>query len=516
MMDGGFYLEAISQYNEALAQYPQAWVALEGLARCHGGLGEYQLAIDVMKKAVEAIPESSKSISSYLYTRIMTWGSQIGDDELAYEAAMKGIDADSSNLDAQLRFFEALHARGESERIVRTIQWLNGLTSVDQDYTWLVRFLISGRDAFTEMGKACREEGQPAEIVEAMDEALGQIDLVGDRWMKVWLPLQVAEFRYKFYEQEAEFIKSAETFLERLRRETPKFRADYDDFEIHRKRITNKLAQLYFDFAVAAWDDGKGVAKASAFAHKLKILAVSVPTSFADSYEGFDFFRPDYPALLWGRWQRDYKHAVERIWRKCFRVRLLEEMNSLDDDDPTNDVSGMGSLAISLFHAGDRKDAAAILAILYRPLEHLIAKTKVGGEEGPDEGKGETGVNDPEAQLEALPVKEAGRGLPLDIKDSWGYLCDNCRRDASEAAEMYFCEVCHDLNWCGECLVKVRDPNITPGLREHWCNPNHDFYRAWPIPDEARDLAAEYLDGAIELRREWLERLRGEWLSAGV
>jgi hypothetical protein len=81
---------------------------------------------------------------------------------------------------------------------------------------------------------------------------------------------------------------------------------------------------------------------------------------------------------------------------------------------------------------------------------------------------------------------------------------------------MYFCEVCHDLNWCGECLVKVRDPNITPGLREHWCNPNHDFYRAWPIPDEARDLAAEYLDGAIELRREWLERLRGEWLSAGV
>lgn len=81
---------------------------------------------------------------------------------------------------------------------------------------------------------------------------------------------------------------------------------------------------------------------------------------------------------------------------------------------------------------------------------------------------------------------------------------------------MYFCEICLNINWCGACLTKVRDRSIRPGLEMRKCNPKHDMYRAWPIPGEAKDLAAIHLEGGVELRREWLETLRGEWLRAIV
>jgi hypothetical protein len=36
---------------------------------------------------------------------------------------------------------------------------------------------------------------------------------------------------------------------------------------------------------------------------------------------------------------------------------------------------------------------------------------------------------------------------------------------------------------------------------------------AWPIPREARDLAAEFLGGEVALRREWRASLRSDWIE---
>ena len=112
-------------------------------------------------------------------------------------------------------------------------------------------------------------------------------------------------------------------------------------------------------------------------AGKLEKLATVVGTGLSDDdevdgNEPFKFYAPTYPSLLWGRWLRDYARADETVWKKCFRSRLLEQMNGLDDDDPTNDTTACTSLAISLFQAGDELHAASILAILFKPMESYL------------------------------------------------------------------------------------------------------------------------------------------------
>jgi hypothetical protein len=106
----------------------------------------------------------------------------------------------------------------------------------------------------------------------------------------------------------------------------------------------------------------------------LKQLA-SVTTFIPGSIEGvFTLYTLGYPSLLYGRWLRKYEHAEPVVWRKCFRARILEQMNGLDDDDQTNDTAACQKLAMSLFQAADRKRAGAIIAVLYKTLEEYMAE----------------------------------------------------------------------------------------------------------------------------------------------
>jgi hypothetical protein len=98
-------------------------------------------------------------------------------------------------------------------------------------------------------------------------------------------------------------------------------------------------------------------------------------TYIPDSGENvFDVYTPGYPSLLYGRWLRDYEKAAPSVWRKCFRARILEQMNGLDDDDPTNDTSACMRVAMSLFHADDEGRAGAILHVVFKTLEDYMAE----------------------------------------------------------------------------------------------------------------------------------------------
>jgi len=246
----------------------------------------------------------------------------------------------------------------------------------------------------------------------------------------------------------------------------------------------------------------------------------------------------------------------------------------LDDNDPSNDTRGLHALAVTLLQAGDRTNAGAILAILFKPLEDLPMQEAVeddnidqqdGGtddaeeqyrsENQPDpltssvgedgeadilpgekvlkseaptlEGGvsaavhqvpqvtdtttivGPTNIADTAVPVPSVPATEpTASQLKLQLGNSWMYTCDGCSRDAQDAGEMYFCEVCLDKNYCGDCLPKVK----TASLWSRQCNHNHTHYQAWPIPSEARDLAVEWVEGEAALRSEWLEKLRKEWI----
>lgn len=204
---------------------------------------------------------------------------------------------------------------------------------------------------------------------------------------------------------------------------------------------------------------------------KLKQLASTTCTDHDGHEEIFTLYTAGYPSLLYGRWLRDYAKSPPTVWRKCFRARVLEQMNALLDDDPTNDTAACKELAVSLFQAGDRKNAGLILATLFETLEKYMAG-KAAQKETQCENNEQDGtysVKDPDTVPQQIVTPYAGNppptnseGKPLvgphnstvtvrDVterkgrqsklalqleSDAWGYLCDACELDAEDAGTM--------------------------------------------------------------------------------
>lgn len=185
----------------------------------------------------------------------------------------------------------------------------------------------------------------------------------------------------------------------------------------------------------------------------------------------FSFYTPGYPSLLYGRWLRDYEQAPPAVWRKCFRARILEQMNGLSDDDPTNDTAACQKLAISLFQAGDRKNAGLILVVIFQTLEKYMAeKSRQTDAEPVVEEQNDTapaveetdivssevispfadefstnGVGNPLVgphnsllqRRDTRQIQEPNSNLTLYINsNAWNYTCDSCGLDAEDTGTM--------------------------------------------------------------------------------
>lgn len=204
---------------------------------------------------------------------------------------------------------------------------------------------------------------------------------------------------------------------------------------------------------------------------KLKQLASTTSVDHEENGDGFALYTYGYPSLLYGRWLRDYAKSPPAVWRKCFRARILEQMNGLSDDDPTNDTAACSELAVSLFQAGDRKNAGLILAVLFGTLKKYMADK---AEQKNVEIQVEEGRDDTRAvkELDALPshmklayadvsptnghekplvgphncivkshdtLESKGQTSKLALQlesDAWSYGCDVCGRDAEDAGTM--------------------------------------------------------------------------------
>jgi hypothetical protein len=388
LMEGYYYEEAISHFKEALDQDSDAWVAKEGLARCLGEQGLYGEAIEWMENAIESLSSNMSWLAGYLCPHIAEWKRATGDHEGAFGAAERAYAAEGSSALAQLRYLEALDASNFSDAIIQVIE-LDGWDVLEKDYSYLVRFFVLGYNAYDEIGKASRARGKPEFVLAAMDRAMTLIDQSDNESMQIWLPAQVAAFRYDYYDQVEEPMQLWETTIKRI---------DAGDSTVQkssaktRKIYSNRLAQLYFDAAVASRNAGPGSAQ---YATKLKGLSVVTEES-ADDDDAFDFYGTGYASMLWGRWLRDYQDAEEGVWRKCFKARALEEMDMLDDNDSSNDKRGLHALAVTLLQAGDRTSAGAILAVLFKPLEDLPTQQAVEDDNSDlaNGGNGETNEQD--------------------------------------------------------------------------------------------------------------------------
>jgi tetratricopeptide (TPR) repeat protein len=508
-LNGKHYDHAIPCLKKAVELDPGAWVAGEALAICYGGLGMPVEAIAWQRKAIDALPKNLSWVAGYLWPRIALWAIEVDDKDTAILAAERGYYAESACQMVFTSLFSVMVKYQDSDTLVAKLE----------EMEWrgeLRNFLNNEHDIWDQIGSACKKVGKLQFIIDAMD-----------RWLEldnddILLPVRVGNFKYAFCDDKSSAIPHWENFLERLSEQSE---ADQRYHEESRRQVTANLARLHFDLATAEWREKPGARSVNA--DKLKQLSLAVVSGFDDG--GFDLYRGNYATMLWGRWLRDYMKEPQAKWRSCFRVRLLEEMNSIDDDDPSNDTQGLVSLAVSLFHAGDRENAAAILAVIFRTVEDSIEKSLMqmpdaievdGANLDAKEAENSSTTPTINKATDKAPsptiirrlTRTSTNGLRLNIeKDAGDYYCDNCEGESGKVEEMYWCEVCIDVHWCGECLAKFRDPELRPTLQFKACNPCHDVYQVWPIPDDARYLATRSFENGVTIRREWLEKLRMDW-----
>ena len=514
LMSGRHYEAAESHYHEAVRLDPASWVSLEGLARSAGEQGRLGEAMSWQQKGLAALTPSVADMAGWLWWRISEWAKTLGDREMCYLAAQKGWEANNMSMPALETYLDVLIKQEEYDTVLSTLEYLTQAHA--HGYNLLTR-LFTTSDRSYSVGYACRKQGRPEFVLDEIDKARK----VGEERLseqdQLWQAQWMGRFIYYYCGLEEKAIPLFETFLDRLRRQSEALQRENED---NRREISNRLAQLYFDRIVESWSKIPG--SRPLHADRLKKMAVAVSTGLGNEYEGFDLYEEDYPSMLWGRWVRDYLGVGASEWKKCFRARLLEEMKMLDDGDPTNDTEGLAHLAVSLFQAGDRRNPGAILAILFKTAEDNPGSgqpTQASNQASSQPAAAASVFSPPSVPTQptttpADTLATTSADLKLHVAHTAGmlYKCASCARAAPDAAELHFCEVCHRVIWCGECLALLRGEG-RQALNVHQCSPMHDFYRAWPIPEEARYGAAQSFENGVTVRRAWLEGLRREWLK---
>lgn len=576
-MEAGYNDDAIHHFKETLAIEPQAWLPKEGLARVYGGQERYSEAIQLMEESYSSLPENFAYLGGFLLPHIAGWKEIIGDTEGAYETARQGYIAEPSSHLAQDRYLRALDQKGDSSSFINVLSYMQQQIWLDSQTSYLARLLNYGYDIFDEIGRAFRTEKRPQFVLEEMEKVLIAALTSKDPWMKIWLQGEVGMFRYQYNDENDDAMKLLEQALKTLTNAGPKAQ---EENAWARKRYGHLLARLYFDSAVSARKNGTN---AWPYTKRLKQLATVTNMANEESVDFFDFYGPGYASMLWGCWLRTYERAEEGMWKKTFKARILDELSTLDDEVPSNDMAGLHSLAITLLHLGDDEAAGVILAVLFMPLKALRGsehaentdddevqkREDVADEDENDRGKSDTNddkdyehdweeieVGVPEGGADASsdcpaatndgaghePVsnednrKEAPQlgptsdtdatldvtanhveavttngetRLALSLDIAWIHECNSpCSTSYHDYTSLHVCKICLGVKFCGECLQLVKEEQLVCRT----CSPQHTWYQAWPIPEGKAEMAAEPDGERWIIRKEWLERLREEWL----
>ncbi|TGJ88629.1 hypothetical protein E0Z10_g27 [Xylaria hypoxylon] len=554
--------------TKAIEMDPTAWVAMEALARSLGDHDEdYEKAISWMERAVETLRAQDigarLEVDSYLLAHVSTWKRILGDISGALDIGCYAWTKVPTSLETITSYVNALLQTQEWDRLVEVMEYLNSHTN-SYGTPYLVKAF--GELPFAwDVGRACRAKGCPSFVIDALELALRDIEKSGDNSTLIYKLLVFGDLYYNFYDKDDRTIRWWEEAMARMTDADTTIQREYANTKVI---YTNKLAQLYFDAAV---ENFEARIRPNDAAIRLKQLALAVTYVPGSDEDVFSYYTPGYPSLLYGRWLREYEKAKPSVWRKCFRARILEQINGLDDDDPTNDTGACNRLAISLFQADDEKRAGALVAVLFKTLEEYMAEKernkteeekdeaapveedeegektgtmtddgqaanekteKIGLEDGettdcdntgPETDAQDTEASTPKAEtakIEVFGPKDKrprqsqsttgedkagdnefgpqGKKIALQLNpNAWNYTCNGCGHDAEDKGSI-------------ECLEKAK----TVTLEVRYCNPKHHWHQVWPLDEEkVNEMVSEYgIGGKVQLKKEWLEELRNEWL----
>lgn len=191
--------------------------------------------------------------------------------------------------------------------------------------------------------------------------------------------------------------------------------------------------------------------------------------------------------------------------RKLLLNDLILAMDLLSDDDPENDYIGYLRMLDIFIHTGDDLDALSAQA--------LRGPDKVAPEldsslDGADD-------SDPKNQDKELH----GDLSPVD-KEPVEMLCfrclGDCERSFTSRDSIWWCKICVDTGFDGDCLAKVRNGTLKTSI----CSPDHEWLCFSSLVDEFRVTAqgsvrvggelqdGKRIGGEIVTIEAWLDSIR--------
>ena len=423
LRDAGYNDPAIPLFTKALETDPSLWVAQEGLSFCYENQEEWQKAIDCLKEAIAGIPkekdpERAKKDEAEALNWMSTSYIKLGKVDEAVDVTQKAYSLNSDDMEVQYGVINALNAAGRWDKIMEFLELLKATSPKPSDeeeqeesdtvikQTSLARLILDPPqyDLNDIIITAARNVNKLDFIADAIKETIENAKRKKDDLLVAMQRYKLADLYlsqgkgnpHKTYEGIATF--------EQLLTEATLAKLDGSDDYVWRVQWATKrrLARLCFEEACDAKEKGKP------YEHYLsKLQDLAGETKDPDEE---DVYNLDGSACMLGLWYR-LNGQMDKA-KACLRSSILQAIQILQDDDPSNDRGGWVDLGAALNYAGDAKNAAAAYMITVNVLDKQKEDRRVTEEaekrakkEAEKEGK------DGEIKQDIMPISEVKEAL---------------------------------------------------------------------------------------------------------
>ncbi|KFY09956.1 hypothetical protein V491_07872, partial [Pseudogymnoascus sp. VKM F-3775] len=335
VMKGGLYYDAANlEFKKALKIDSLSWVAQEELSSWYTFLGNTNLALEWMEKAMTNVPSAfNLLVQNTFLPQIAELLGKTGNSDRAIKAWRAIWENDKHNTYHLGRYICELQKGGQYQDLAAIITEINALTSDIEIYKNLLIELISSGDdeVFNAIGVAVNNINATSTrtiFLGACTITISAIDAIrAVRTRSVWstqIRMVIASFRYLYCNQTSEAIELWQQTIDLIN----KFAA-VSYLATQRTECSNAIGQILFDTAVEAKEKGENPAS---WIDSLKDHARVATTELVrEEYYG-RLYSMGYSSMIYVVWLRDYGGAEEAVWKKCFHATVLRVVDTLLDD----------------------------------------------------------------------------------------------------------------------------------------------------------------------------------------
>ena len=567
---GKHFKEAIKEYLLAISKDEGNWWAKGSLAQLYGELHYTDMALEQCLKVAQSLPEDKAEEKFEYYCDIYDWATLIHDTKTAADAGKQLYTARPDLLGIVYLALRALDNDGQMEELRDMITKLDSTTHEGAEHSKLTELLFDYPldDA---IGDAA-ELFEQVDAVRIYDDAIVTANKLGKASLANIVTFSKAEYLWRRKWDDRQAIDLYEKLCNTF------FSNDIEtDPENERCRIATfrSLAEIYLDQAFQAEKSGGDPEIAVS---KLRRLAQPIEEEDVngENPKVGDPSSTENPAIVLGTWFWR-KGQIEES-KKWLRPKMLQAIEMLCDDTPSNDSDAFMEIGSALVRTSDEKNTMIAFAAVMVSLERQkkIYDTMRSARErattqpvlpfGSEPAIGNTtvvkkldkairsdtppSVTDPAVErdgaAESSPfppssaaVAAAGKDQALDpaplspsspgcaaaddetaYTDSEAYVGEEVFRISCDGRCQRRCEVWTSIHACRICVdTQLCDycyKIVKAGkLTFRKCNPDHEFLQIYPVTPELIAAAVHRVDGKYLPNQEWLDALRKEWAVGG-